>query len=109
MGTAVTLCYATSLLRSGFLTRLPSLNSLFSPLALHFSLGQCSVGCICADACTRLQPGTALCSLGTVLAPSEAAMEKPEFLFAQGRRRWSGACVIGLPGSWRTSSTTMGN
>ena len=98
MGTAVTLCYATFLLRSGFLTSLPSLNSLFSPLALHFSLGQCSVGCVHADAGTWLQPGTVLYSLGTALAPSEAAMEKPEFLFPQGRRRWSGASVMGLSG-----------
>ena len=52
-GTSVTLCCATSLLRGGFLTRLPSLNSLLSPLALHFSLRQCSVGCIGADAGTQ--------------------------------------------------------
>lgn len=95
---SVTLCYATSLLRSGFLTTLLSLNYLFSPLALHFSLGQCSVGCTHADGGTCFQPGTALCSLGTALAPSEAAIEKLKFLFAQGRRRWSGAHVMGLPG-----------
>lgn len=91
LGTAVTLCYATSLPRSEFLTRLPSLNSLFSPLAHHFSLRRCSVGCIHADAGTHFQLGTALCSQRTTLAPSEAAMEKPVVFIPLGKEKvgWS--------------------